>query len=87
MRGAPNPGFEPRFYQTNPFLGAFPEDTRDVHVYGHGRRDVSLGMAAGGLETLKLVQGLIDASLYRRFVAGEFGEGVSSVSIPDKAHT
>jgi hypothetical protein len=36
------------------------------------------------LETLKLVQGLVEALPYRCFVAGELGEGVSLVCIPDE---
>jgi hypothetical protein len=39
---------------------------------------------AGGLETLKLVQGLVETLPYRRFVAGELGEGVGLVCIPDE---
>src|SRR5215208_4367656 len=61
----------------------FTGDPGDVHVYGHGRRDVALG-AAGGLETLQLVIGLVESPLYSRLVAGELGEGVRRVCIPDK---
>ena len=39
------------------------------------------------LETLKLVQGLVEALPYRRFVAGEFGEGVCLVCIPHEGST
>ena len=47
------------FYQTNPFLDldAFRGDTGDVQ--GRGWRDVALGVTAGGLKTLKLLQGLV----------------------------
>src|SRR5215218_3476766 len=38
-----------------------------------------------GLKTLKLVQGLVEAPPYRCFVAGEFGEGVGLVCIPDES--
>lgn len=40
--------------------------------------------AAGGLETLELVQGLIKAALYGHLVAGELGEGVRFVGVSDK---
>ena len=86
MRGEAKLGFVPRFYQTNPFLDAFPGGTGDVHVYGHGRRDVPLAVA-GGLETLKLVQGLVEAPPYRLFVAGELGEGVGLVCVPYEGST
>ena len=50
--------------------GTFPGDSGDVDVYGHWRRDAALG-AAGGLEALEFVQGLIKAALYGGLVAGE----------------
>ena len=39
---------------------------------------------AGCLEALEFVQGLIEAALYGRLVAGELREGVCLVCIPDK---
>jgi hypothetical protein len=43
---------------------------------------VALDVAAGCLETLKLMEGLVEALPYRCFVAGELGEGVGLVCIP-----
>src|SRR5215212_8109466 len=73
----------PSFCETNPFLEFFTGDPGDIHIYGQGWRDVALG-AAGGLEVLKFVPGLVEPALYPCFVAGEFGEGVRCVCIPDK---
>ena len=64
--------------RTNGILEVFPGDPRDVHVYRGGWRDVTLG-AAGGLEALELVQGLVETPLYGGLVAREFGEGVRFV--------
>ena len=58
-------------------------DPRDVHVYDRRWRNPDFG-AAGGLETLELVQGLIKAALYGHLVAGELGEGVRFVGVSDK---
>ncbi len=41
---------------------ALPRTTRDLHVYCHGWRDVTMS-SAGCLEALEFVQGLIQASL------------------------
>ncbi len=51
-------------------LEAFPRDPRYINVYGHGRINVA-SSTSGGLEALEFVQGLVEASLYGRFVAGE----------------
>jgi hypothetical protein len=40
--------------------------------------------ATGDLEASEFVPGLIEVSLYRGLVAGELGEGVRLVGIPDK---
>src|SRR5215213_4026537 len=61
----------------------FTGDPGDVHVYGHGRRDVAL-RGAGSLEALQLVIGLVEPALYPCLIAGEFREGVRCVCIPDK---
>ena len=65
----PNRVSDQVFTKQSHLLAAFPGDTGDVDVYGRGRRDVALGVA-GGLEALKLVQGLVEALPYPRFVAG-----------------
>src|SRR5829696_3131414 len=76
----------PRFLRKEPIsryppLNALPWDPKDVHVNGHGGRGAAPS-AAGGLETLELVQGLVEPPLYGRLVAREFGEGVSAGGVP-----
>ena len=44
--------------------------------------EVALGTAVG-LQALKFVYGLVEAPLYRGLVAGELGESVRLVGIPD----
>jgi hypothetical protein len=73
------------FYETKPFLlRSFRWNAGNVHVDGHGRRDVAL-LATGGLQALEFVQGLVEASLYRGLVAGELREGVSLQGVLHKA--
>ena len=74
-----------QFYKAAPFSGHLRGDPIDVHLSGQGR-DVAVSLASG-LEALEFVQGPKVASLNRGLVARELGEGVRSVSIPDKAHT
>src|SRR5918998_4852399 len=86
MGSAPNCVSDQVFTKQSHLLAAFPGDTGDVDVYGSGRRDMALG-ATCGLETLKLVQGLVEATPYPLFVAGEFGEGVRLVCVAHEGPT
>ena len=71
------------FLRNKDILEVFPRDSRDLHVYNRRRWDVTLG-AAGSLEALEFVQGLVEAALYRGFVAGELGEGVHCIGVTDE---
>jgi hypothetical protein len=81
-----DPSFWPSFLRNEPIsrylpLNALPGDSGDVDVNGYGGRGTTPS-SAGGLETLELVQGLVQTPLYGRLVASEFGEGVGAVSVP-----
>ena len=71
------------FYETNPFIRDLPwSPLRRPRLCCWRRNATSCN--SGGLEALEFVQRLIEASLYRCFVAGELREGVSLVGTPDK---
>jgi hypothetical protein len=42
--------------------GSLSSNPRDLHVYRHGRRDLTM-RSTGGLEALEFVQGLVEAPL------------------------
>ena len=58
-------------------------DPGDVDLHGGRRRDAAPG-AAGGLQALQLVQGVVEAPLYGGLVARELEEGVRPLGVPDE---
>lgn len=87
--------FAPKEVPLRPLVGVTPV-LRNKAVFGGllQRRQKCPGLSllawdvapgpAGGLEALELVQGLVEAPLYSRVVAGEFRKAVRFVCTPDK---
>jgi hypothetical protein len=72
-----------RFCETNPFLATPFGDPGDIDVYSQRWRDAAPS-AAGSLEALELVLGLVECPLYCGLIAGELGESVRFVRVMDE---